>query len=188
MRPGYDESPLNPVPPVIWALVLPMVAFEAYFGLGQLGFIGGGQPGAGLALRQIAAERTAYVPEFVLRLWQMRMHVLQDLVGGMRTGHRQHLRMRLANQVLLGAQTTGNDHPAVLGQSLADGVERLFDGGIDETTGIDDHQVGTFVRRRNQVAFGAQPSEDLFGIDQCLRAPERNEADVLRWKHEVALS
>ena len=45
MRPGYDESPLNPVPPVIWALVLPMIAFEAYFGLGQLGFIGGGQPG-----------------------------------------------------------------------------------------------------------------------------------------------
>ena len=43
MRPGYDESPLNPVPAVIWVLVLPMIAFEAYFGLGQLGFIGGGQ-------------------------------------------------------------------------------------------------------------------------------------------------
>ncbi|KGJ03983.1 Membrane associated serine protease, rhomboid family [Paracoccus halophilus] len=71
MRPGYDESPLNPVPPVIWALVLPMIACEAYFGLGQIGFLGGGQPGAGLALRQIVAERAAYVPEFVLRLWQL---------------------------------------------------------------------------------------------------------------------
>lgn len=73
MRPGYDESPLNPVPPVIWALVLPMIAFEGYFGLGQLGFLGGGQPGAGLAMRQIVAERTAYSPELVLRLWQLGM-------------------------------------------------------------------------------------------------------------------
>ncbi|MBP8930201.1 MAG: rhomboid family intramembrane serine protease [Paracoccus sp.] len=78
MRPGYDESPLNPVPPVIWALVLPMIAFEAYFGLGQLGFIGGGQPGAGMALRQIAAERTAYVPEFVLRMWELRIFSLDQ--------------------------------------------------------------------------------------------------------------
>lgn len=73
MRPGYDESPLNPVPPVIWALVLPMIATEAYFGLGQLGFMGGGQPGAGLGLRLILAERTAYVPEALLRLWQLGM-------------------------------------------------------------------------------------------------------------------
>lgn len=78
MRPGYDESPLNPVPPVIWVLVLPIVALEAYFGLGQLGFVGGGQPGAGLALRQILAERTAYSPELVLRLWQLRMFDLDQ--------------------------------------------------------------------------------------------------------------
>ena len=51
--------------------MLPMIAFEAYFGLGQLGFLGGGQPGAGMALRQFAAERTAYVPDFVLRMWQI---------------------------------------------------------------------------------------------------------------------
>ncbi len=75
MRPGYDESPLNPVPAVIWVLVLPMIAFEAYFGLGQLGFLGGGQPGAGMALRQFAAERTAYVPDFVLRMWQIGVFV-----------------------------------------------------------------------------------------------------------------
>ena len=78
MRPGYNESPLNPVPPVIWVLVLPIVALEAYFGLGQLGFVGGGQPGAGLALRQILAERTAYSPELVLRLWQLRMFDLDQ--------------------------------------------------------------------------------------------------------------
>lgn len=78
MRPGYDESPLNPVPAVVWALVLPMIACEALFGLAQLGFVGGGAPGAGLAMRQIAVERSAYIPELVLRLWQMRVFLLDQ--------------------------------------------------------------------------------------------------------------
>ena len=72
MRPGYDESPLNPVPAAVWMIALPMIACEAAFGLGQLGFIGGGQ-GGGLAMRQIAVERTAFIPELVLRQWQMGM-------------------------------------------------------------------------------------------------------------------
>ena len=78
MRPGYDESPLNPVPAVVWALVLPMIACEAVFGLAQMGFVGGGSPGAGLAMRQIAAERTAYIPDLVLRLWQMKVFLLDQ--------------------------------------------------------------------------------------------------------------
>lgn len=71
MRPGYDESPINPLPMVIWALVLPMIASEAVFGLAQLGFLGGGAPGSGLAIRQIAVERTAYIPQMVLQLIDM---------------------------------------------------------------------------------------------------------------------
>ncbi|MFT4012903.1 MAG: rhomboid family intramembrane serine protease [Paracoccus sp. (in: a-proteobacteria)] len=78
MRPGYNESPLNPVPAVVWALVLPMIACEAVFGLAQLGFAGGGGPGAGLAMRQVAVERTAYIPELVLRLWQMKLFLLDE--------------------------------------------------------------------------------------------------------------
>ncbi|UXU74078.1 MULTISPECIES: rhomboid family intramembrane serine protease [unclassified Paracoccus (in: a-proteobacteria)] len=79
MRPGFDESPLNPLPAVIWALALPMIATEAVFGLGQLGFVGGGGgQGAGLAMRQIAVERTAYFPELLLRLWQMGALVLDQ--------------------------------------------------------------------------------------------------------------
>lgn len=78
MRPGYDESPLNPVPAVVWALVLPIIACEALFGLAQAGLTGGGAPGAGLAMRQIAVERTAYIPELVLRLWQMKVFVQDE--------------------------------------------------------------------------------------------------------------
>lgn len=76
MRPGYDESPLNPVPAVVWALVLPMIAAEAVFGLAQAGLVGGGSPGMGLAMRQIGVERTAFVPEMVLQMIQMRTVVL----------------------------------------------------------------------------------------------------------------
>lgn len=107
MRPGFDESPLNPLPPVIWALVLPIIALEIYFGLGQLGFVGGGQPGAGMALRQIVAERTAYVPEFVLRLWELRMF---DLGQGWRilTYSFVHLSLTHAVFVVVFALALGN--------------------------------------------------------------------------------
>lgn len=81
MRQGYDESPLNPVPPVVWALALPMIAVEAAFGLAQLGFLGGGNGGGGaaLAMRQIAVERTAFVPEMLLRMWQTGHADLQQM-------------------------------------------------------------------------------------------------------------
>ncbi|SMO53061.1 rhomboid family intramembrane serine protease [Paracoccus laeviglucosivorans] len=78
MRPGFDESPLNPVPAVVWALVLPMIACEAVFGLAQVGLLGGGAPGAGLAMRQIAVERTAFIPEMVLQLIQMRAFIIDQ--------------------------------------------------------------------------------------------------------------
>ena len=68
MRPGYDESPLNSVPAVVWLLAAPIVAAEAYFGLGRLGFLSGGT-NAGPAARQIMVERTAFAPEFLIRAW-----------------------------------------------------------------------------------------------------------------------
>lgn len=74
MRPGYDESPLNPVPAVVWALSLPVIASEAAFGLARIGLLGNGMDGgagAAIAMRQIAAERSAYVPEMFLRMWNL---------------------------------------------------------------------------------------------------------------------
>lgn len=69
MRPGYDENPLNPVPPVVWMLALPIILSEAAFGLAQAGFIGGGRYAGGV-LRQLWVERTAVAPEMFLRMWQ----------------------------------------------------------------------------------------------------------------------
>ena len=73
MRPEHAQSPLNPVPAVVWALVLPMIACEAAFGLAGLGLTGGGGPGAGMAMRAVAVERTAWVPDLALKLVQMRV-------------------------------------------------------------------------------------------------------------------
>ena len=69
MRAGYDENPLNPVPPVVWLIALPVILSEAAFGLAQAGFIGGGQYSGGV-LRQLWVERTALAPEALLRMWQ----------------------------------------------------------------------------------------------------------------------
>lgn len=41
MRPGHDESPLNPIPPVIWLLLLPVVAMELVLSAGGSGYVGG---------------------------------------------------------------------------------------------------------------------------------------------------
>lgn len=67
MRHGFEESPFNPLPAVIWALVLPIVASEAVFGLGAAGLAGGA---GGIGLRSHALELAAYSPEMVLRMWQ----------------------------------------------------------------------------------------------------------------------
>ncbi|MBW0156729.1 rhomboid family intramembrane serine protease [Sedimentimonas flavescens] len=40
MREGYDEHPINPLPPVVWLLAAPIILGELAFGLGQSGLMG----------------------------------------------------------------------------------------------------------------------------------------------------
>ncbi|MDO5646348.1 rhomboid family intramembrane serine protease [Paracoccus sp. (in: a-proteobacteria)] len=61
------ESPLNPLPLIVWLLALPIIASEVLFGLGQLGFIGGAE---GVGLRLSAIRLTAFPPEWAQRIWQ----------------------------------------------------------------------------------------------------------------------
>ena len=64
MRHGLTESPLNPLPPVLWLLTLPVIATEAIFALGAAGLVGGAQ-GAGLRLSAI--NMAALPPELIQR-------------------------------------------------------------------------------------------------------------------------
>jgi hypothetical protein len=77
--------------------------------------------------------------------------------------------MDLGDHAFLGAEAARDHHLAVLGERLADGVERLLDGGVDEAAGVDDDEIRVVVRRRGDVAFGAQLREDALGIDERLR-------------------
>lgn len=70
MRPGYDQNPLNPIPPVLWIMAAPIIVGEAAFALGRFGFLGGGAQGAGTVLRQLWVERTAFAPELLVSAWQ----------------------------------------------------------------------------------------------------------------------
>lgn len=62
MRDGYDTSPVNPLPPVVWALALPIVALEALLGLGQIGLAGGPEA---VGWRLDALQRFAFAPDML---------------------------------------------------------------------------------------------------------------------------
>ena len=70
MREGYDVSPVNPLPPVVWFLLLPIVAVELVVALGAVGLVGGGaSSGGGIALRQQLLVNFAYTPEMGRTMW-----------------------------------------------------------------------------------------------------------------------
>ena len=61
---------------------------------------------------------------------------------------------------------------------VADRLQRLVAGRIEEAAGVDDDQVGAVMLARDLVALGAQPGDDALGIDKRLRASEADEADA----------
>jgi membrane associated rhomboid family serine protease len=67
-RSGLTQSPLNPLPPVIWMLALPVIAIEAVVALGQAGIIGGAQ---GVGLRLDAIRVAAFPPVLAQRFWEL---------------------------------------------------------------------------------------------------------------------
>lgn len=62
MQDGFHASPFNPVPPVVWLVLLPTVAMELVLGLGSTGF--SGDPAA-IGWRGQAVERFALSSEML---------------------------------------------------------------------------------------------------------------------------
>jgi hypothetical protein len=73
--------------------------------------------------------------------------------------------------VLFDTQAPRDHDFAVLGERLADGLQRFLDRGVDEAAGVDDDEVGAGVILGGFVALGAQLREDALGVDQRLRTP-----------------
>jgi membrane associated rhomboid family serine protease len=67
MEPEQYPSPFNPLPMIVWILVLPLIAMEAVLSLADAGLVGGAQ-GAGWRLQ--AVERFGLFPELLRYQWE----------------------------------------------------------------------------------------------------------------------
>jgi hypothetical protein len=85
--------------------------------------------------------------------------------------------VRRANGILVTPYTTGNDDPAILRQRFTNHVQRIRLGTVDKTAGVYHHYIGVIIGGDYLLAFGAELSKDMLGIDQGLRTTEADETD-----------
>jgi len=62
-----NASPINPLPPVVWLLALPVIAMEAVVSLGAAGLVGGA---SAIGWRLDAVQRFAFSPEYLRRMYE----------------------------------------------------------------------------------------------------------------------
>jgi membrane associated rhomboid family serine protease len=61
-----NAPPLNPLPPIVWVLALPLIAMELVLSLAERGLVGGAQ---GIGWRLQAVERFGLFPELLKHQW-----------------------------------------------------------------------------------------------------------------------
>jgi membrane associated rhomboid family serine protease len=76
MTRDLNAAPLNPLPPVVWLLVLPIVAMEVVVSLGAQGLAGGPQ---GVGWRLDAIQRFAFAPEYLRQMYAQNLWPLDGL-------------------------------------------------------------------------------------------------------------
>ena len=59
-------------------------------------------------------------------------------------------------------------------------IDGLFFGRLNKAARIDDHEIGARVIGCDRVALGFELRDDLLGVDEGLRAAERDEAHARR--------
>ncbi|WP_339113429.1 rhomboid family intramembrane serine protease [Thioclava sp. GXIMD2076] len=69
MRSGYNEGPLNKLPPIVWILAAPIIIGELMFGLGQAGLFQNG-----VVWRAEALQRFAYDPNLMRAMMEAGVH------------------------------------------------------------------------------------------------------------------
>jgi len=131
-----------------------------------------------VARRQAHTLRRQQIEERIVSRRQVRVHRTHHFLISVGTGHLEHARVTLEDALRPCAQAAGDDDTPVLRERLADRVERLFHRCVDEAAGVDDHDIGRLVGRRDFVAFRAQLREDPLRVHQCLGATETHETDA----------
>lgn len=71
-----NAPPLNPLPPIVWILALPLIAMELVFQLQAAGLAGGGQSSN---WRTDAFYKFALVPELLRQQWETGGYPLEEL-------------------------------------------------------------------------------------------------------------
>ncbi len=64
----HNAPPFNPLPPVVWALALPMIALEIVLQIGEAGIAGGPEA---VGWRMEAITKLAFVPDLWREMWQL---------------------------------------------------------------------------------------------------------------------
>jgi membrane associated rhomboid family serine protease len=77
MQRDLNAAPLNPLPPVIWALALPIIAMEVVLNLGGRGLVGGPQA---IGWRLDAIQRFAFSPDYLRQMIEQHVYPWDGLV------------------------------------------------------------------------------------------------------------
>jgi len=72
----HNAPPLNPLPPVVWVLTLPLIAMEAVLGLESAGLVGGAQASG---WRMDAVQRFGFSPELMRAMIEAGQYPLAGL-------------------------------------------------------------------------------------------------------------
>lgn len=76
MDQDHNAPPLNPLPPIVWLLALPLIAMEVILSLGAAGVVGGPQA---VGWRLQAVERFGLFPELLKYQWETGGYPLEEL-------------------------------------------------------------------------------------------------------------
>jgi membrane associated rhomboid family serine protease len=77
MQSEHNAAPLNPLPPVVWLLALPIIAMEVVLNLAAAGLIGGAQ---GIGWRQDMVQRFAFSPDFMREMIASNYYPVEHLM------------------------------------------------------------------------------------------------------------
>ncbi len=118
------------------------------------------------------------IQERIVPRRQVGVDRVHHLLVLLRPGDREHAGVGASNHLGLYAEAAGDDDLAVLGHGLADGLQGLLDGVVDETAGVHHHQIGVVVAADHVIALHPELGEDTLGIHQRLGAAEADKTDA----------
>ena len=128
--------------------------------------------------RQPQALLGEQVDELVRHRREVLVHFGDDRLILMRPRHCEDAWVRPGDQVFLDTKTARDDDAAIGADRLADGLEALLLGAVEETAGIDQHHVRALVVARELIALRTQGRHDALGVDEGLWAAEADKADL----------